>query len=211
MTKAKHGSFQGAWMDGRIPVELIMKRLNNEPSANKKGGGYDAAPVLRVLSRQVEIWLFDQARRDAEPEPAQWPDRLSAILVPVQPSPAELLTLKRAIRSLPKLVLAGLDLHLFRALEIGCIALLARDPFSADDANSLRDALAGVVADLARSVGKRGPKRDTATPLRAVVHALQAASAIKPPAARVLAADLLRLCDIPAPASRTHLAALLKG
>ena len=208
MTKKKTGVFTSAWMDGRVPEKLIRQRLANETSAN-----IATDPVLAALRRALEVWRFNQSWRATEPPPAAWAGLIAAIEVPVPMTVRDAIELRSRVWKLPRHVLAFVDHHLFLAAEIGRVALFKRlydEPTDADAA-LLRDTLRDIHDGLRLMSGKRGPKQDTATPLRAVAQAIANHSSMKAVPARDLAADLLRICGIPAPEGRSQLAALVGG
>lgn len=192
-------------MDGRMPDALVITRLRTESAT------IDPAPVLAALCRSMELWRFDQKRQAAEPEPAEWAGLVAAIAVdsPVTHEGALLLT--RRIGALPAQVLAWIDTALFEDRRIGRVQLIARLTESPNDqdAQVLRDALERVRVFLENVRGKRGPRHAVGPHLRRVV-ALLVEQGIPSVRARVLAADLLRLCGIPAPEGRSQLAALVR-
>lgn len=213
MRKTRTTSFHGAWKNGTIPVELLRARLRNEMAAC-----IDPAPVLAALSRQMEEWRFNLEWQDADPQPGQWAELLLKIRVPDVPDYCEVADIGHSLRALPAFVIGVMSGELFKRADVGTATLLERmrndaidtGAASPDDANLLRGVVADMVAGLAYVKGKRGPKlkRDIGPTIRAVHAAIVANSTMGDVPARELAADLLIICGIPAPTSRSRLAEL---
>lgn len=208
MTKRKTAPFHGAWMNRQVPDPLLRKRMSNEADVE-----IDAAAVIVVLSRQMELWRFNLEWQTTDPEPSQWASLLRAIKVPQSPTRLEVIELRHRVHtSLPAHVIAVLNDVLFRRAEVWTVALfdrmLAGDPASVD---VLRVALVDMAESAKLVKGKRGPrlKQDIGPTLRAVHRAILENSQMPDVPARALAADLLRICGIPAPESRSQLAKLL--
>ncbi len=207
MTKPKHGHFAGAWLDGHIEKAVITARLKSEGHAI-----HDIAPVLAVLSSIAAAWRFNHERQVVEPRPAQWHELLAAITVPPTLTPATVVQVRAQISHLPAGVLAYLNQLLFQSEGRGWRDVLDRLGVDADAAVTLRAAL-GMLAEGLRGVhGKPGPHpaNSVGHALRELVAVLLANSKLKPVKARELAAELLRMVEIPAPEGRSQLADLMR-
>lgn len=195
-------------MVGYLDNERVTAgQFDSIADARKDGASYK---VLEVVLRQLEVWRFDQQRRDAEPEPAEWAGLISKINVPDRPGLLDVLEIDRGIGRLPLHVRAVLDTALFNAIGVGRVGLMERmrqNP-GPEDASLLRETLAEMAAAANQLKGKRGTKRDVGPHLRAVCAALQTHCDFSLPAARPVAAELLRLAGIPAPTSRSRLTEL---
>lgn len=205
MTKPKTRPFAGAWMDGRVPVDLLRRQMRNWCMT------INVDPVIAVLSRQHELWKFHTHQIAADPEPSQWASLLRAIKVPVSPSRMETDELRRKIRTmLPAQVIGVLNSELFKRAKVGAGELFDRMIEGDDGATTLLRATLKDMAEGARYVkGKRGPRLDVGPPFRAAHAAVMANSTMRDTDARVLAAELLRTCGIPAPLGRSQLASLV--
>jgi hypothetical protein len=208
MTKPKHGHFAGAWLDGQIDRALITARLKSEGHAI-----HDIAPVLVALSSLAAARRFNHERQSVEPRPAHWQELVAAITVPATLAPADVANVRAQISRLPAGVLAYLNQLLFQAQGLGWREVLGRLGFDADATVTLRAAL-GTLAEGLRGVhGKPGPHpaNSVGQALRELVAVLQSHSTLNSVKARELAAELLRMVEIPAPEGRSQLAELMRS
>jgi hypothetical protein len=202
MTKKKTEHFSGTWMDGRLPEALLRPILDKHIVFED-----DKRRILSVLSRQIEIWRFEFERRAKEPEPAQWASLVAAVEVPNRPDALSLMELNRALRKLPLHVQAVLAQAVFEQFECSIETLCTA--LHSERRLWLSGWLQQAVTELKRLRGKRGPRANVADPLRAVHAVIFEVKATRGTDRRKLAAELLKVCGIPAPTSRARLAAML--
>lgn len=202
---------------------LKMNAWQDEITARNKVAQYirsfdrraDTVSIICALSRQLEIWRFDQKRIETEPEQAEWARLIAGIRITDAPTHAEAFEICQKVRRLPLRVLAVLDAALFKAAKVGRIELLDRLYFepTASDARLLRDTLTAMRESLAYVSGKRGPKlkKISAGPaFRAVTAAIIRHSSLKKNRAMELAAALLNERGVDVPKGTSQQYALMK-
>lgn len=208
MTKRKTGVFKGGWMDPTVPYVTLKEIIEREPSS------INIDPVIEVVARQREIYIFEKQRMDTEPQVAEWRDLVLAISIPETVDDFALFDLKKGISDLPLKVKSVLTHLVFERKSKHWNTLIEEMLHSHIDISTVevfRDVLADIAESLKYVSGKRGPKWDCAPALNAVIDAILVNSKLKKSQAMYLAADLLNACGMKSPTSKSGLSEKLGG
>jgi len=218
VTKRKTDPFDGHWFDlhgTELPLDELRVCLANEPEE------IDPNPVIATIVREVALWRFDKARRDADPEPAQW-SSLVPSLPEAPPSVSELCTVRRELQSLPVIVSGLLNSYIFQMTGTGWRGQI--DPIidtatevahgRADYDDRTLEQYQTLVAALSffaeARYRVRRPHPDSGPALRAVTAAIQENSPLRKVRSAELAAYLLDLCGVRVPHGKSQILAKLK-
>lgn len=208
MTRPAGQRFGGAWMNPTIPDSLLAATIANHPG----GGSINTKRVLEILGRQMEVWRFDLERRNTEPQPAQWAGLVRKIVIPADPELIDVMQIDYETQLLPAQVLGALSHELYRRCNMSRLALFDRVRAGEIELlDTLREVLNDMAGQLDYIRGKTGPQADIGPAFRAVHAALLDGSDLKDGAARELTGELLNMCGIPAPRSRSRQAELIAG